>query len=164
MSKLPTLILYNFNHNPIFNKDKVIELYSQKDGVRISYVCTTELEYDNVLIDIFYRATPHPEFKNHYFGLFKDQTTRITKEQRILIRSADNVENYKFDMIKSNNVWHYSQCRHDCRMTNNGGIDGGRRYTRIIASGAEFPPMKNFVVRDGIFVEQQNLEKFGDTC
>lgn len=157
MTKLPTLILYNFNHRPRLDKDKVIKLYSQKDGVPISYVCTTELENDNVIIDIFYRATPHPEFKNHYFGLYKNAG-------QIFIRSADNVENYKFDMIKCDNTWHYSQARHDCFMTNCGGIDGGRKYTRILGSAGGFPPRKTFVVKNGLFVEHQPLENFEHTC
>lgn len=149
----------NINHRPILDKDKVIELYTQKDGVPISYVCSTELEHDNSIIDIFYRATPHPEFKNRYFGLFSDYSTRLTKEPMLFIRSADNVEDYKFDMIKCDNTWHYSQARHDCFMTNCGGIDGGRKYTRILGFAGGFPNRKTFVVRDGVFVEHQPFEK-----
>ena len=156
MSKLPTLVLYNINHRPKIDKNKVIELYSQKDGVPISYLCSTELEHDNAIVDIFYRATPHPEFKNRYFGFSKDP---LSESPRIIIRSADNVENYKFDMIKCDKTWHYSQARHDCLVTDCGGIDGGRRYTRIIGNSNGLPQFKTFVVRDGVFVEHQPLEK-----
>jgi hypothetical protein len=158
MSKLPTLVLYNINHRPRLDVFKVIEVYTQKDGVPISYLCSTELEHDNTIVDIFYRATPHPEFKNRYFGFSKDA---LSETPRMIIRSADNVENYKFDMIKCGKIWHYSQARHDCSMTDCGGIDGGRRYTRIIgnAVGVGLPQFKTFVVRDGVFVEHQPLEK-----
>jgi hypothetical protein len=159
MSKLPTLVLYNISHCPKIDANRVIELYSQKDGVPISYVCSTELEHDNNIVDIFYRATPHPEFKNHYFGFSKDATS---ESPRLIIRSADNVENYKFDMIKCNKIWYYSKARHDYVMTDCGGIDGGRRYTRVIGNTVGLPTYKTFVVRDGVFVEHvehQPLEK-----
>ena len=156
MNKLPTLVLYNINHRPRLDVFKVIEIYTQKDGVPISYLCSTELEHDNTIVDIFYRATPHPEFKNRYFGFSKDNTS---ESPRMIIRSADNVENYKFDMIKCDKTWYYSQARHDYYMTDCGGIDGGRRYTRIIGNSNGLPQFKTFVVRDGVFVEHQPLEK-----
>lgn len=156
MTKLPTLVLYNINHRPKLDKVKLAEFYSQKDGVPINYLCSTELEHDNNVVDIFYRATPHPEFKNRYFGISNDTTS---ESPRLIIRSADSVENYKFDMIKCDKTWYYSQCRHDCFMTKCGGIDGGRRYTRILGSNDGLPPIKTFVVKDGVFVEHQPLEK-----
>ena len=43
------------HHEPKFDIEKVIEHYSQKDGVPIRYVATTELEVDNLVGDVFYR-------------------------------------------------------------------------------------------------------------
>ena len=86
-------------HRPIFNPTVIEQHYSQKDGVAVKYVCTTELVGDYG-IDIFYRASPHPEFGNFYFGLYLHQTTHIT------ITNADMVEELEFGMIKDG-VGHY---------------------------------------------------------
>ena len=54
----------NIQHNPLFNTERVEELYTKKDGVEVKYVCTTDLKASDRPMDIFYRATPHPEFGN----------------------------------------------------------------------------------------------------
>lgn len=134
------------NHDNYFDRDLVIQHYEQKDGVEIKYVCSTELETDNMVYDVFYRETPHPEFGNRYFGL-----TRIKND--VMIRSADIVEEYEFGMIECSGTWYYSQCRHDFRGTNCGAIDGGRRYTRIVGSSAGLPDRKYMKVVNGEFIE-----------
>ena len=55
-------------HEPLFDTQKVCEHYTEKDGVPITYVCTSALGNEAWAMDIFYRETPHPEFGNHYFG------------------------------------------------------------------------------------------------
>ena len=47
-------------HEPIFDTQKVCELFSKKDGVPITYVCTSALDDGAQAMDIFYRETPHP--------------------------------------------------------------------------------------------------------
>ena len=59
----------NIQHSPLFNIKKAEELYTEKDGVEVKYVCTTDLRNSDIPADIFYRETPHPEFGNYYFGL-----------------------------------------------------------------------------------------------
>jgi hypothetical protein len=63
-------------HHPIFDIAKVEALYSEKDGVPVRYVCTSAPNKSaTYAVDIFYRETPHPEFGNHYFGLYLQSTT-----------------------------------------------------------------------------------------
>lgn len=133
------------NHDNIFPIEDVIKHYEQKDGVEIKYICSTELEVDNQVCDVFYRETPHPEFGNRYFGLY-------SARGNVMIRSADNIEEYEFGMIDCNGVWHYSQARHDFHSTNCGAIDGGRRYTRIVGAPS-LPKTKYMKVKEGVFVD-----------
>ena len=116
----------DIRHPSIFNKDKVIEHYSKKDGVEIKYVCTTDLRNSDVPADIFYRETSHPEFGNHYFALFNHPI-----EKHLMITNADMVEGFEFGMIKSStNEWYYSASHHDCIFIEDKMIDGGRQYIR----------------------------------
>ena len=112
-------------HFPITDTEKVCKLYSEKDGVPIKYVCTTELHHDNIPVDIFYRSTPHPEFGNKYFGLY------ISKDG-LIISNADKAEDFTFGMVEDDDGdMQYSQYHHDFKMFKNGNmIDGGRSYVR----------------------------------
>ena len=121
----------DIRHPTVFDKDKIIEHYSKKDGVEIKYVCTTDLRNSDVPADIFYRETPHPEFGNRYFGLFYSTDTRLIKKRHLLITNADMVEGFEFGMIKSStNEWYYSASHHDCIFIEDKMIDGGRQYIR----------------------------------
>jgi len=116
----------DIRHPTIFDKDKVIEHYSKKDGVEVKYVCTTDLLNSDVPADIFYRETPHPEFGNRYFGLFNHPI-----KKHLMITNADMVEGFEFGMIKdSDNSWYYSSSHHDCLFIEGKMIDGGRQYIR----------------------------------
>ena len=133
-------------HNPISKTEMVEKIYSEKDGVPIKYVCSTDLRNSDVPADIFYRATPHPEFGNKYFGIlpFNGQT---------YITDADMVEGFEFGMVENDDgELEYSESHHMYKSFMNGNfIDGGREYTR--SSG----PTTNFVIRDGKFVEKTDL-------
>lgn len=115
----------NIYHNPVFNKERVEEFYSERDGTEVKYVCTTELDIDNVPMDIFYRSTPHPNFGNRYFGLYYHPVRK-----QLIICNADKVESLKFAMIPVDNKYYYSQTRHDFKVIEGKMIDGGRAYTR----------------------------------
>ena len=116
----------DIKHPSIFDKDKVIEHYSKKDGVEVKYVCTTDLLNSDVPADIFYRETPHPEFGNRYFGLFYHPI-----KKHLMITNADMVEDFEFGMIKdTENNWYYSASHHDCLFIEDKMIDGGRQYIR----------------------------------
>lgn len=126
----------NIVHYPISNIKKVEELYSEKDGVPVKHVCTTE--FGDSIVDVFYRDTPHPKFGNKYFAvLFRDNIPYIA--------NADEVENLTFGLVQNDNGdMEYSRSRHDCKRFKNGNmIDGGRDYIR--SSGKVFI----YVVRDG---------------
>ena len=114
-------------HPNRFDIKKVIEHYTEKDGVPIKYVLTTEVNLNNEACDIFYRDTPHPEFGNRYFGLRRDMVNGST-----YIFGADSLEGEKISMITdSNGDLHYSAYRHDYKVLDNGNmIDGGRAYVK----------------------------------
>ena len=131
-------------HDNIFKTDAMAEHYSKKDGVAVKYVCTSALGGEARAVDIFYRATPHPEFGNRYFGLYIDQMDRI------MITNADAIENAEFAMIEdANGDLHYSAHRHDYKVIDDKMIDGGRAYVR--SSGATIP----YRVVDGELVEAE---------
>lgn len=133
-------------HDPIFPTEKVVEYYSNKDGVPVQYVCTTDISHSDCPADIFYRETPHPEFGNRYFGLYAD------REGRVMITNADRVEEFEFGMVENDlGELEYSQSHHDYKVFENGNmIDGGRQYIRS-SLGCDV-----YRVKDGEFVKDAN--------
>jgi hypothetical protein len=127
----------NIKHYPITNIKKAEELYSEKDGVPVKHVCTTEFA-DGVIADVFYRETPHPEFGNKYFAI-------LFRNSKLYIANADEVEKLTFGMVENDDGdMEYSRSRHDYKEFKNGNmIDGGRDYIR--SSGK----VKIYVLRDG---------------
>ena len=113
------------NHEPLFDTAKVEELYTEKDGVEVKYVCTTDLKASDVPVDVFYRETPHPEFGNRYFGLYWDHV-----RNNLMITNADVVESLEFGMINVDGKYYYSQSHHDYKVVGDKMIDGGRAYIR----------------------------------
>ena len=130
-------------HYPVSNIEKVIDHFTERDGVEITYVCTTDLQSSDVPVDIFYRATPHPKFGNRYFGIFLHPIEKST-----MICNADMVEGLSFGMVQNDDgLLEYSQSHHDYKMFKNGNmIDGGREYIRS-TNGCEV-----YVVRNGEMV------------
>ena len=126
----------NIKHYPLTNTKQVEELYSQKDGVPIKHVCTTE--FRDFVADVFYRETPHPDFGNKYFAI-------LFRGDKPYIANADQIENFTFGMVENDEgSLEYSQSRHDYKTFKNGNmIDGGRDYIR--SSGK----VKVFTVKDG---------------
>lgn len=139
-------------HFPIIDTEKVIQHYSEKDGVLITYVCTTELNQSNLPVDIFYRSTPHPKFGNRYFGIYA-RYDAVSEESITYICNADNVERMVFGMVEDDDKnLQYSQYRHDYKSFNNGNnIDGGRAYTK--SSGE----VVYYIVKNGAFVQGKIL-------
>ena len=132
-------------HEPLFDTNKVCELYSKKDGVPVTYVCTSALGHETQAMDIFYRKTPHPEFGNRYFGLYHNYFSG-----GIVIANADKIEQAEFGLVEDDaGNLQYSAHRHDYKMFENGNmIDGGRAYIRCAAN-----EVKHYVVRNGEMVE-----------
>lgn len=133
-------------HDPIFPTEKVVEYYSNKDGVPVQYVCTTDISQSDCPADVFYRETPHPEFGNRYFGLYTD------REGRVMITNADRVEEFEFGMVENDlGELEYSQSHHDYKVFENGNmIDGGRQYIRS-SLGCDV-----YRIKDGEFVKDAN--------
>jgi hypothetical protein len=137
----------NIKHYPITNITQAEQLYSEKDRVPITYVCTTELS-NGYIGDIFYRDTPHPKFGNKYFALF-------FRDDKLYIANADQVEDLTFGVVENDEGnLEYSQYRHDYKSFKNGNmIDGGRDYIR--SSGK----VKVFVVRNGQTINYDEVNK-----
>ena len=129
-------------HEPLFDTQNVCELFSQKENVPITYVCTSALGDEAQAMDIFYRETPHPQFGNRYFGLYHNGNLMIT--------NADRIESVEFGLVEDDDGdLQYSAHRHDYKLFENGNmIDGGRAY--IKSSMCE---IKHYVVRNGEMVE-----------
>lgn len=139
----------NIKHHPLLDIEKIAKHYSEKDGVPVKYVCTSAPnEYGTYATDIFYRSTPHPEYGNHYFGIYVNSVSTD-----IMITNVDNVEKLEFVMIEGDNGWEYSQHRHDYRWIKgaNCAVDGGRSYFKRVGDLAA--PVKSFVVKNGEFEE-----------
>ena len=117
----------NIHHEPQFKTDEVERIYSERDGVDVKYVCTTDLRASDVPVDVFYRETPHPQFGNRYFGLYHDHYRGCT-----MITNADVVEELEFGMVENDDgELQYSISHHDYRSFENGNmIDGGRQYIK----------------------------------
>ena len=132
-------------HEPLFDTQKVCEIFSKKDGVPITYVCTSALGDEARAMDIFYRETPHLEFGNRYFGLYHDHV-----RGHLMITNADRIESVEFGLIEDDaGDLQYSAHRHDYKRFENGNmIDGGRAYIRYAAN-----EVKHYVVRNGEMVE-----------
>jgi hypothetical protein len=137
----------NIDHRPLFDTAKVEQIYTEKDGVAVKYVCTTALDTGVNPVDVFYRETPHPEFGNRYFGLYRNMYAAGTQ---IMITNADRIENLEFDMVDVNGTLHYSRDRHDYYTVGDVSIDGGRAYMK--RAGNLSYPVVTLKVKDGEFV------------
>jgi hypothetical protein len=137
-------------HFPITNTDKVVEHYSKKDNVTISYVCTTDFKHSDRPVDIFYRETPHPEFGNRYFAIGVNY-----EDGSYVIFNADEIENFTFGCVEDNDGdLQYSQYHHDYKSFDNGNmIDGGREYIR---HGGK---VDVYLVRDGEMIKEEIEEQ-----
>lgn len=139
----------NIKHNPIFDTQKVERIYTEKDGVPVKYVCTSAAnKHGSFAVDIFYRETPHPEFGNRYFGLYRNP---YSENAEIMITNADKIEDMTFDMVEVDGTLHYSQHRHDFRSVGDVAIDGGRSYTKRVGNLSR--PVKSLKVKNGEFVD-----------
>jgi len=140
----------NIQHNPLFDTAKVEQLYTEKDGVEVKYVCTSAVqEHAAFAADVFYRATPHPEFGNRYFALYHNL---YADDAQIMITNADQIENFEFGMIDNDGEYYYSQHRHDYKAMGDKMIDGGRSYMRSCGK------VDVFKIQDGKFVESKYPE------
>ena len=113
-------------HKPMFDIEKVEKTYSEKDGVAVKYVMTSELPNMYKAVDIFYRETPHPEFGNRYFGIFEGAY------ELTYIINADAIDGVNVHAVEDDNgELQYSATRHDYKWFSNGSmIDGGRGCPR----------------------------------
>ena len=142
-------------HEPLFESDKIEAHYSEQDGVPVKYVCTSALGGQDFAVDIFYRETPHPEFGNRYFGIYRNM---YAAGAQIMITNADVIEELEFAMVRDEDGnYHYSAHRHDYKVIGNNMIDGGRAYARF--SGV----VEYFKVKDGKFVNDQAEWPFQDS-
>jgi len=134
-------------HRPLLDIAAIVQFYTDKDGVPCRYVCTTAIQKGGVVAsDVFFRETPHPEFGNRYFHLYRSPI-----QEGLMIGNADAIEDLEFVMVEGSKGWEYSQHRHDFHNVEGtaGAIDGGRAYFRWVGA---HPVTKTFKIKDGIFV------------
>lgn len=147
----------NIKHRPIFETEKVIAHYSEKDGVPVTYICTTAIGHGTTPVDIFYREAPHPEFGNRYFGLYWGMTLPFDGApdgaRQVMITNADKVEELVFEMVDIDGELHYSTHRHDYHTVKDVSIDGGRAYLK--RTGNLSYPVKTLIIRNGEFIEKE---------
>lgn len=141
----------NIKHHPLFDTARAEKLYSEKDNVTVKYVCTSAIGSEAQAMDIFYRETPHPEFGNRYFGLYRNQ--HFASDGTVMITNADKIEEAEFGMIEGTEGWEYSQHRHDYRSVGDCAIDGGRSYVKRV--GDLSVPIKYMKLVDGEFVDEK---------
>jgi hypothetical protein len=134
-------------HFPITNTDKICEHYSQKDGVPIKYVCTTDFKMSDRPVDIFYRDSPHPTFGNKYFGIGINY-----EDGQYVIFNADEVEDFTFGVVEDDEGnLQYSQYHHDYKSFDNGNmIDGGRSYVRCSGKIGYFKVKEGEMIKNNI--------------
>ena len=145
----------NIQHDPLFDTAKIEAHYTEKDGVEVKYVCTTAIQqHADFAADVFYRATPHPEFGNRYFGLYYSTDTRLIQKRHMMITNADMIETLEFGMIEGPEGWEYSQHRHDYRTVGDCAVDGGRSYFKRV--GNLSVTCKFMKVVNGEFVDVQD--------
>jgi hypothetical protein len=108
-------------HTTITQIDTVIETYKKTEDADITYVCTTDLITTDTPVDVFYRATPHPEHGNNYFGL-------LINGGVVEIVNADMVTNLHFGMVENDDgLLEYSRTANEAKAFKNGNtISGGR--------------------------------------
>lgn len=134
----------NIQHEPRFDVEKVTAHYTKQDGVPVQYVCTTDLTASDVPVDVYYRETPHPEFGNHYFGLYYDRV-----RDYMMITNADIVESLEFGMIEADGKYYYSQSHHDYKVVGDKMIDGGRQYIKSNGGAVAMRIIKGkFIAKD----------------
>ena len=133
-------------HEPLFDTDKICKIYSEKDGVPVTYVCTSARGHEAQAMDIYYRDTPHPEFGNKYFGIYYHHLSGNP-----MITNADKIEQAEFGLVDDDDGnLQYSAHRHDYKQFENGNmIDGGRSYIK-----SSMCPVHMHVVRDGKMVKE----------
>ena len=103
-------------HESLFDTQKVCELFSKKDGVPITYVCTSALGDEVQAMDIFFRETAHPEFGNRYFGIYYHPMS-----VNLVVTNADRIESVEFGLIEDDaGDLQYSAHRHDYKLFENG--------------------------------------------
>lgn len=143
------------HHRPNLDVEAVEKHYSEKDGVPIKYVCTSALDTGTISADIYFRETPHPEFGNRYFGLYKRYGLEDLSAT-LMICGADQIEDLEFEMVQDRNgKWHYSQDRHDFYDIGGLYIDGGRAYLKLLGDDFKGWARKTMRVKDGRFVEDE---------
>ena len=136
----------NIVHESIFDPSKIEEHYTKQDGVPVKYVCTSALGAQDFATDVFYRETPHPEFGNRYFAVYRNMHAA---DAQVMITNADCIEDLEFGMVEDKaGDLHYSAHRHDYKVTDCGNvIDGGRAYIR---GGGDV--IHYYHIKDGEFV------------
>jgi hypothetical protein len=151
-------VVMGVNHQPIYSISDIVKSFRENRDESVRYICTTELEAEDIPVDIYYRTSgkPHPTLGYRYFGLYRDLVTK-----KDILCDADNVEEMYFGMVKDKHGgWHYSKTTHhlnrcdpDDKDTN--WIEGGRKHIRYGGKDGTYVELGVFKLKDGKFYECQ---------
>lgn len=101
-------------------------------------------EWNNTLI--FYNPRPDlDKGHSHYYGI------SVIKGVCVICNAKDIVENVVIHCIKSEDHWVYSHHCHDMISGDDGWIDGGFEYIKVMCKSEQIPDIKSFKIVDGEF-------------
>ena len=112
-------------HVPLMDPAKAAAHYSAKRGVEVKYLCTSELDKDDRVCDIFYINDEGTPINKRYFGIFKQFGA-------LAVCDASIVEDLEFVMVwdRMTKKWHYSRSKSDKVKTTSCELSGGRRFPK----------------------------------
>ena len=113
-------------HDPIFDTQMICDYYTEKDGAKVMYVCTTDFSVPNVPVDVFYRRRKVKGL-SRYFGLFINPET-----EGLMVTDLDDLMDFEIPMVKDDDGdYRYSRQESDNKEFRNGNfVAGGRITTR----------------------------------
>ena len=127
-------------HPISFSVEHLEEKMTAHLGHAVRYVMTSDLEVDDVPMDIFYLLEKPEDEKSRYIAT-------PTLNSLIYTVSADIIESYDIGMIQDKDEsWFYASSLSDCVMIDGNIVKGGRK--ELDGRGFE-----KFVVKDGYIVE-----------
>ena len=136
---------FEIAHNPLMDIKKTAEAYTNKTGKEAKYICTTELDRDDRVCDVFYILDDDLPTKKRYFGIFKQFGSLAACDASI-------VEEMEFVMVwdRLTKKHHYSRSKTDKVKTSSCELSGGRRSPKH--KGEKLIQRSTMTVGNGVFV------------
>ena len=132
-------------HVPLMDPEKAVQHYSKKRGGEVKYLCTSELDKDDRICDIFYILDDTLPSNKRYFGIFKQFGS-------LAVCDASMIEDMEFVMVwdRMTKKWHYSRGKTDEVKLSTCVLSGGRRYPKH--KGENLIQRTRMKVKNGEFI------------